>query len=48
MVKVFATRRILTPKEKLNVLWAVYQSYSDFSRRRKGPCEVGRLLKLAP
>ena len=48
MVKVFITKRILNRKEKMNVLWAVYQSYSDFKCRRKGASEVGRLLKLAP
>ena len=46
MVKMFRTWTHMSNKDKLNVIWSTYHSLTDFTRRRTGPSEVARTLKL--
>ena len=46
MVKLFKTKRILTKKEKLNVIFCTYGSLTKFGRRKVGPSAVARQCNL--
>ena len=46
MVKLFKTKRILTRKEKLNVLFCTYGSLTKFGRKKVGPSSVARQCNL--
>ena len=46
MVKLYKTRRNLTGKQRINILFATYRSLSDFTRRRQGPCQTACELQL--
>ena len=45
-MKLFRTTQRLTPKEKLNILFAAYSSLTDFSKRRVGPCAIAKKLSM--
>ena len=48
MVKLLKTRRMLTMKEKLNVLFCAYGSITDFSVQQNGYVKVARQLDIKP
>ena len=48
MVKLFRTRRIITARDKLNVIFSSYGSLSDFSQKKCGPCAVARECNISP
>ena len=48
MVKLLKSRRKLTLKEKLNILFCVYGSLTDFSVQQNGYWRVGRRLDIKP
>ena len=48
MVKLLKSRRILSVKEKLNILLCVYGSLTDFSVQQNGYWRVGRRLDIKP
>ena len=48
MVKVFKTKRTYSIKEKLNVIFETFSSFTDFSLMRKGYAKVGRSLDINP
>ena len=48
MVKLLKTRRMLTMKEKLNVLFCAYGSITDFSVQQNSYTKVARQLDIKP
>ena len=48
MVKFLLSRRMLTAKEKLNILFGVYGSITDFSVQQNGYWRVARHLDIKP
>ena len=48
MVKVFKTRRNLSKKEILNVIYGVYNSFTNFKNKQKPYSEVGFELGIKP
>ena len=46
MVKLFKTKRVLTKKEKFNVLFCTYGSLTEFNRKKVGPSAVARQCNL--
>ena len=48
MVKLFQTRRKITVKDKLNVIFCAYGSLTDFSIKKCGPAAIGRECGITP
>ena len=48
MVKLLKTRRMLTTKEKLNVLFCAFGSLTDFSVQQNGYVAVAKQLDIKP
>ena len=48
MVKLLKARRLLTAKEKLNVLFSAYGSITDFSVQQNGYVAVAKQLDIKP
>ena len=46
MVKLFKTKRVLTKKEKLNVLFCTYGSLTKFDHKKVGASAVARQCNL--
>ena len=48
MVKLLKARRMLTTKEKLNVLFCAFGSLTDFSVQQNGYAAVAKQLAIKP
>ena len=46
MTKLFQTKRRLSAKDKLNIIFCTYGSLTDFRLKQHGPTNVAKMMEL--